>query len=82
MPLGVLAAWKAHTWIDRAVMVFAVVGFSMPVFVIGYFLIYGFALGLRWFPVQGYRSPFVDPGAVRQPHHAADASRCRRSSSR
>ena len=72
VPLGVLAAWKAHSWIDRAVMVFAVVGFSMPVFVLGYFLIYGFALGLRWFPVQGYRSPFVDPGAVRQPHHAAD----------
>jgi peptide/nickel transport system permease protein len=62
VPLGVLAAWKAHTWIDRAVMVFAVVGFSVPVFVMGYFLIYGFSLGLRWFPVQGYRSPFVDPG--------------------
>ena len=62
VPLGVLAAWKAHTWVDRAVMAFAVVGFSVPVFVMGYFLIYGFALGLRWFPVQGYRSPFVDPG--------------------
>jgi peptide/nickel transport system permease protein len=35
-----------------------VVGFSVPVFVLGYFLIYGFALGLNWFPVQGYRSPF------------------------
>ena len=35
---------------------------SVPVFVMGYFLIYGFAIGLRWFPVQGYRSPFVDPG--------------------
>lgn len=62
VPLGVLAAWKAHTWVDRAVMVFAVVGFSVPVFVMGYFLIYGFSLGLRWFPVQGYRSPFIDPG--------------------
>jgi peptide/nickel transport system permease protein len=62
VPLGVLAAWKAHTWVDRAVMAFAVVGFSVPVFVMGYFLIYGFSLGLRWFPVQGYRSPFVDPG--------------------
>lgn len=61
VPLGVVAAWKAHTWVDRVVMVFAVVGFSVPVFVMGYFLIYGFALGLRWFPVQGYRSPFVDP---------------------
>ena len=43
-------------------MVFAVVGFSVPVFVLGYFLIYGFALGLHWFPVQGYRSPFTEPG--------------------
>ena len=61
VPLGVLAAAKAGTWIDRAVMIFAVVGFSVPVFVLGYFLIYGFALGLRWFPVQGYRSPFESP---------------------
>ena len=58
VPLGVVAAWKANTWIDRAVMVFAVVGFSIPVFVLGYFLIYAFSLGLNWFPVQGYRSPF------------------------
>ncbi len=58
VPLGVLAAWKQDSAIDRAVMVFAVVGFSVPVFVLGYFLIYGFALGLNWFPVQGYRSPF------------------------
>ncbi len=57
VPLGVVAAWKANTWIDRAVMVFAVVGFSAPVFVMGYFLIYGLSLGLNWFPVQGYRSP-------------------------
>jgi peptide/nickel transport system permease protein len=66
VPLGVIAAWKAGTWIDRGVMVFAVVGFSVPVFVLGYFLIYGFSLGLRWFPVQGYRSPFVDFGAFVQ----------------
>jgi peptide/nickel transport system permease protein len=62
VPLGVLAAWKSGTWVDRAVMAFAVIGFSVPVFVMGYFLIYGFALGLHWFPVQGYRSPFTDPG--------------------
>ena len=58
VPLGVLAAWKANTWIDRVLMLVAVVGFSTPVFVLGYFLIYGFSLGLNWFPVQGYRSPF------------------------
>jgi peptide/nickel transport system permease protein len=55
VPLGVLAAWKAHTWIDRAVMVFAVLGFSVPVFVIGYVLMWGFSLNLGWFPVQGYK---------------------------
>ena len=44
MPLGVLAAWKAGTWIDRAVMAFAVLGFSVPVFVLGYMLIYVFAI--------------------------------------
>lgn len=54
VPLGVLAAWKNGTWIDRTVMGFAVVGFSVPVFVVGYVLAYTFALELDWLPVQGY----------------------------
>ena len=56
VPMGVIAAWKAGTWIDRAIMVFAVVGFSVPVFVLGYILIFGFAIELKLFPVQGYKS--------------------------
>ena len=52
--LGVVAAWKAGTGIDRFVMGFAVMGFSLPVFVVGYLLIYCFAIWLRWLPVQGY----------------------------
>jgi peptide/nickel transport system permease protein len=60
IPLGVLAAWKVGTWIDRAVMAFAVLGFSLPVFVLGYVLILGGSVNLGWFPVQGYRSIFVD----------------------
>lgn len=55
VPLGVLAAWKRNTWIDRAVMGFSVLGFSVPVFVIGYALIYLFAIQLGWLPVQGYQ---------------------------
>jgi peptide/nickel transport system permease protein len=51
---GVLAAWKAGTWIDRLVMVLSVVGFSVPVFVVGYLLIYLFSIKLGWLPVQGY----------------------------
>ena len=56
---GVLAAWKAGRWIDRVVMVFSVLGFSVPVFVVGYMLIYVFAIKLRWLPVQGY-APLAD----------------------
>lgn len=55
VPLGVLAAWKAGTWVDTAVMTLAVLGFSIPVFVVGYLLAYVFAVELRWLPVQGYR---------------------------
>ncbi len=62
VPMGVLAAWKSGTWIDRGIMIFAVAGFSIPVFVLGYILIYGLSLELKWLPVQGYRSPFEDFG--------------------
>lgn len=62
VPLGVLAAWKSGGWIDRFVMVLSVLGFSVPVFVMAYFLIFSFSINLRWFPVQGYTSPFVDFG--------------------
>jgi peptide/nickel transport system permease protein len=56
VPLGVLAANRAGTWIDRLVMLFAVLAFSVPVFLVGYLLIYGFAIKLQWLPVQGYVS--------------------------
>jgi len=56
VPLGVIAAWKHGTWIDRFVMALSVIGFSVPVFVIGYVLIQIFAIDLRWAPVQGFRS--------------------------
>jgi len=54
VPLGVVAAWRAGTLIDRSVMAFAVFGFSVPVFVVGYLLAFVFALELDWLPVQGY----------------------------
>jgi peptide/nickel transport system permease protein len=55
LPLGTLAAWRMGSWLDKAVMAFSVAGFSVPVFVVGYVLIYVLALQLHWFPVQGYR---------------------------
>ncbi len=54
VPIGVVAAWQAGTWIDRLIMAFSVFGFSVPVFVVGYLLAYFFALELDWLPVQGY----------------------------
>src|SRR5499427_827304 len=56
IPMGVLAAWKAGAWIDRVVMVFAVIGFSVPVFVLAYLLIYVFAISTDLLPVQGFVS--------------------------
>ena len=62
-------------WIDRAVMVFAVLGFSVPVFVLAYFLIYVFAISTDLLPVQGYVSIRERLVAVPVAHRAADASR-------
>jgi len=55
VPLGVLAAWKRGSWIDRFVMGLSVLGFSVPAFVIGYALMYTFAIHFAWLPVQGYQ---------------------------
>ena len=55
VPLGALAAYRQGSWLDRIVMGFSVLGFSAPVFVIGYLLIYIFSVQLGWFPVQGYQ---------------------------
>lgn len=55
IPMGVIAAYRQGGWLDRAVMAFSVAGFSIPVFVLGYLLIYIFAVELKLLPVQGYR---------------------------
>ena len=54
VPMGVLAAWNHGTGLARVLMGLAVLGFSVPVFVVGYLLSYVFALQLDLFPVQGY----------------------------
>lgn len=52
---GIFAAWRAGGFADRALSAFAALGFSVPVFVVGYFLIYFFAIRTQWLPVQGYQ---------------------------
>ena len=54
VPIGVVAAWRRGSWLDRVVMVFAVSGFSMPTFWLGFILVYVFAISAGWLPVQGY----------------------------
>ena len=54
MPLGVLAAWKFNTWIDRVVMIFALVGYAVPYFFLGYMLLWAFAVRVHIFPAGGY----------------------------
>jgi peptide/nickel transport system permease protein len=54
VPLGVMAAWRFGGLLDRTLMGFSVLGFSIPVFVLAYLLIWLFSLKLGWLPVQGY----------------------------
>ena len=60
VPLGVLAAWKANSWIDRTVMVFATLGYSVPLFWLGLLLIHVFGVQLELLPVAGYVPPDKD----------------------
>ena len=55
VPLGTLAAWRFGGWLDRSLMGFSVLGFSVPVFVLAYLLIWLLSVELGWFPVQGFK---------------------------
>ena len=68
VPLGTIAAWRAGSLIDRFVMLFSVAGFSVPVFVLGYILVYVLALELKVLPVQGYKS-IADHGVIQFARH-------------
>jgi peptide/nickel transport system permease protein len=56
VPLGILAAARAGTIVDRGVMILAVLAFSFPVFWIGYALVLLFGISWRLLPVQGFES--------------------------
>src|SRR5215831_13717220 len=67
VPLGVWAAWRQGSWIDRGIMVFSVSGFSMPVFWLGFLLVWVFSIRLGALPVQGYEP--LQEGAWRFVRH-------------
>jgi peptide/nickel transport system permease protein len=58
IPLGVLAAVRRRTSVDRAMVAFSVAGISAPAFATGILLLYIFAIKLGWFPVFGEGSGF------------------------
>lgn len=66
IPMGVIAAWKHRSWVDYLVMSFSVLGFSVPVFLVGYVLLLIFSVKLGWLPPQGFKSitagfaPFIE----------------------
>ncbi len=51
---GIVAAVNRGRGLDRAVMLFALVGVSTPRFVMGILMLYLFAVELAWFPIGGY----------------------------
>ncbi|TDO45627.1 peptide/nickel transport system permease protein [Kribbella sp. VKM Ac-2571] len=53
LPLGVVAALRAHSWVDRAISVFSLMGQSTPSFWLGIVLILVFARGLKVLPSAG-----------------------------
>lgn len=57
LPLGVLAGTNKNSWIDNAASFVALLGISLPTFVIGPFLVYIFAVNLGWLPSTGSAYP-------------------------
>lgn len=82
VPLGIVAALNRNRPVDRSVMVFAVLGFSIPNFFLGVLLILLFSLWLRWLPSSGMGSVWhlVMPAITLGTAHAGSLARFTRSS--
>jgi ABC-type dipeptide/oligopeptide/nickel transport system permease component len=57
IPLGVLAATHQNSWIDRGLTFVASLGLTIPNFVVAIWLIYAFAVHLKWLPTGGWGEP-------------------------
>ncbi|CCM79847.1 ABC transporter permease [Rhizobium mesoamericanum] len=67
VPLGLLAAQRPGTIVDRVFLLFCVGGMSIPAFLIGYLLIFTFGVRLGWMPVQGFAG--MDKGILVMTRH-------------
>ena len=66
LPLGIIAAVRENSWVDRSVMMVALIGQAMPSFWLGLILMIVFGLNLGWLPISGTGSweHYVMPGVV------------------
>ena len=56
VPIGVIAAYRAHSWFDKATTLLVFFGFAMPSFWLALLLILFFGVYLDWLPISGLRS--------------------------
>lgn len=59
LPLGIIAAVRKNGWQDKVAMITALVGMSIPGFVLGPILIIVLAVDHGWFPVSGMHAPYA-----------------------
>ena len=57
IPLGIYCAVHKRGLVDKAVQVFTIVGYSIPIYIVALLFIWLFAVVLRWFPVSGMETP-------------------------
>ena len=58
--IGIIAALRRGSWMDSLVTVLSYIGISIPVFWLGFLLMYFVGFQLKWLPLTGYVSPFDD----------------------
>ena len=56
IPLGILAAVRQYSWADRIITSLATVGYAIPSFLLGLYLLFLGGVVLRWFPLFGMES--------------------------
>ena len=54
--VGVISAWKQHSWFDHIITIFAFIGYAIPSFFLALLLLYIFSFQLKWLPSTGMRS--------------------------
>jgi peptide/nickel transport system permease protein len=63
LPIGIITAWRAGSWLDRAIGTAAFGLASLPAYAVAIALVFLFALRLKWLPATGY-TPFSEGMAV------------------